>query len=466
MLYQILSGLEANTTYSLQATIACSDGSSSLPSNRISAQTLPNCLGRGDRCEVGGPASCCEGGCILTGGPIGVCGYPPSPPPPSPPPPPLSGYIFTFAGNGTLGFSGDGSSATSAGLFYPGGIAIDTFGNVYIADTYNSRVRKVFPNGTITTFAGNGTAGNHTYPPAGPAGGPPLPLPANYTLPNNTLSVVGDGGPATNAAIYLPSDIAIDTSGNVYISDQINARVRKVTNGTITTFAGNGTTAYGGDGGPATNASLDNPSGLAFDSSGNLYISERFRVRKVFTNNDTIITYAGNGSVSIYDITFNTTTITGTYGGDGGAATSASLYSPGGLAFDAPGNLYIADNQNNRVRKVYANGTITTVAGNGTPASSGDNGPALKAALYYPSAVALDAPGNLYISTTKNVVRKVSVNGSIITTVVGNGTGLYFGDNGPATRAGLPLPAALAFENTTGNLLISAGARVRIVYGL
>jgi sugar lactone lactonase YvrE len=222
-----------------------------------------------------------------------------------------SGTITTFAGNGTQGFSGDGGPATSAGLSYPGGVAVDAAGNLYIADTSNHRVRKVSTSGTITTVAGNGTFG-----------------------------FSGDDGPATNATLSYPTEVAVDAVGNLYIADTGNLRVRKVSaSGTITTVAGNGIYGFSGDGGPATNASLVIPRGVAVDAVGNLYIADygNSRVRKV-SSWGTITTVAGNGSPG--------------FSGDGGPATSAALGYPRGVAVDAAGNLYIADTDNNRVRKV------------------------------------------------------------------------------------------------------------------
>src|SRR5271157_2250007 len=327
------------------------------------------------------------------------------------------GTITTVAGNGTHGFSGDGGSATSAsiGAF---GVAVDSFGNLYIADRDSNRIRRV-SDGTITTVAGNGTNG-----------------------------FSGDGGPATSAWLYQPHGVLVDSAGNLYIADYCNNRVRKVTGGTITTIAGNGNSGFSGDGGPATSASIFSPSGMAVDSAGNLYIADdgNRRVRKV--TGGTIATIAGNG---LYR-----------YSGDGGPSTSASLNSPNGVAVDSAGNLYIADTYNDRIRKV-SGGTITTVAGNGTNGFSGDGGPATSASLFWPYGVAVDSAGNLYIADSgNNRIRKVT--GGTITTVAGGGSGL--GDGGPATSASLALPYGVAVDSA-GNLYIAdfGNNRIRKVSG-
>jgi prepilin-type N-terminal cleavage/methylation domain-containing protein len=319
----------------------------------------------------------------------------------------MAGIITTFVGNGTGGYSGDGGPATSANLFYPYGVAVDSSGNLYIADYYNNRIRMVTAStGIITTVAGNGTEG--------------------YS---------GDGGPATSAELNNPTKSAVDSSGNLYIADYGNQRVRMVTasTGIITTVAGNGTAGYSGDGGAATSAELWGPYGVAVDSSGNLYIVEiwNFRIRKVTASTGIITTVAGNG--------------TSGYSGDNGAATSAELWTPYGVAVDSSGNLYIADYGNNRIRKVTAStGIITTIAGNGTAGYSGDGGPATSAKLHSPTGSAVDSSGNLYISEYgNNRIRKVTASGTICT-VAGNGTSGYSGDNGAATSAELHTPSDIA----------------------
>ena len=321
-----------------------------------------------------------------------------------------TGVLTVVAGNGTPGFSGDNGPATLAQLDYPYGLAVDSAGNLYIADFFNNRIRKV-SNGVITTVAGTGTYGN-----------------------------IGDNGPATSAWLSRPRAVAIDAAGNLYITDSLNYRIRKVSNGVITTVAGNGTYGYSGDGGPATSAQLNQPIGITVDSAGNLYFADNGNevVRKVA--NGVITTVAGNGTAG--------------YGGDGGPATSAPLAYPYGVTVDSAGNLYIAEVSGRRVRKV-ANGVITTVAGNGTAGFSGDGGPPASAELYQPYGIAVDPAGSLYIAEYYGYrIRKVS--GGVTTTVAGNGTPGYTGDNGPATSAQLYFSNGVAVDSS-GNLYIVDG---------
>ena len=325
-----------------------------------------------------------------------------------------NGVITTVAGNGTPGFSGDNGPAISAQLAQPFGLAVDSAGNLYIADWGNSRIREV-SNGVITTVAGNGTC-----------------------------CLLNDNGPATSAQITLPEDIAVDSAGSLYISDFVHHSVRKVSGGVITTVAGNGTQGYSGDNGPAISAELAGPYGIAVDAASNLYIGDApaNRVRKV--SGGVITTVAGNGLPG--------------YSGDNGPAASAQLNYPYGVSVDAAGNLYIADSNNYRIRKV-SGGMITTVAGNGTTGFGGDNGPATSAQLQ-PTGVAVDAAGSLYIADAlNNRIRKVS-NG-VITTVAGNGTPAFSGDNGPATNAELYLPYGVAVD-AASNLYIADTFNYRI----
>jgi sugar lactone lactonase YvrE len=377
-----------------------------------------------------------------------------------------NGIITTVAGNGTTVYSGDGGMATNAGLNWPYGVALDASGNLFIADQYNSRIRKVSTNGIITTVAGGGVRDGGMATDAGLYRPDDVAVDASGNLfiadegnsrirkvstngiittvvGNGTPAYAGDGGAATNAELCYPECVAVNAFGCLFIADSGNYRIRKVdTNGVIMTVAGNGAWGYSGDGGAATNASLDSPYGVEVDASGNLFIADEGdgRIRKVSTNG-IITTVAGNG--------------TNGYSGDGGAATNASLYAPAGVALDASGNLFIADYFNDRIRKVSTNGIITTVAGNGTGGYSGDGGAATNAELNYPRGVALDAFGNLFIADAINQrIRKVSTNG-IITTVAGNGTyGFYSGDGGPATNAGLRSPSGVAVD-AFGNLFIA-----------
>ncbi len=326
-----------------------------------------------------------------------------------------TGILTLVAGNGTPGFSGDNGLAIGAQLYNPGGVAVDSAGNVYISDGGNYRVRKV-SNGVITTVAGNGTPGSG-----------------------------GDNGSATSAQLYNPGGVAVDSAGNLYIADQFNFRVRKVSNGVITTVAGGGLSLA--DNVPATSAELNYPMGVAVDSADNLYIA-------VASNNFVpgLIRDVTNGIIS-------TVAGGGTSGGDNVPATSAALGYLLGVAVDSAGNLFIADTSNNRIRKV-SNGVIATVAGNGGPFFSGDNGPATSAQLWYPGDVAVDSAGNLYIADTlNNRIRKVS-NG-VITTVAGGGACCFSGDNGPATSAQLYNPQGVAVDSA-GNVYIADSENYRV----
>jgi uncharacterized protein (TIGR03437 family) len=345
--------------------------------------------------------------------------------------------ITTVAGVNNQGYAGDGGPATSASLSDPEGLVVDSSGNIYFADKGNYAVREVNTGGTINTVAGPGSL----------VFGAPL----------------GDGGPATSANFSWTSSlfvgVAMDAAGNLYISDSGHGRVRKInTAGIITTVAGNGTPGSGGDGGPATSASLFAPAGVAVDAAGNLYIADPTvgRVRKVDTSGN-ISTVAGTGTVG--------------YSGDGGPATSAQILPPIGLAVDAKGNLYIAESGAGvpHVRKVDTSGIITTFAGSGSSAGfSGDGGPAVNAQLNTLAGLAVDQAGNLYIADAGNYrVRKVDTSG-IITTVAGNGQIDLGGngDGGAATSAALQ-PSGLAFD-AAGNLDVSdysAGRIRRIAFG-
>jgi len=300
------------------------------------------------------------------------------------------GVITTVAGTGTQGFSGDGGAAISAQLFHPQGVAIDGGGNLYIVDTGNYRIRKVTPAGIISTIAGNGTNGSS-----------------------------GDGAAATSAQL-LPTAIAVDGVGNLYIGDANHERIRMVTlAGTISTIAGNGTAGFTGDGGAATSAELNEPQGVAVDPTGNVYIADfvNHRIRKV-TPSGVISTFAGNGTVGS--------------GGDGGAATSAALQSPLGVFADNQGNLYLADATGSRIREVNTSGIISTVAGTGTQGFGGDGGLATLAEVNSPYTLAVDSVGNLYIGDLNNhrvreVIYQATVPppGQADTPTISPGTGTY-----------------------------------------
>jgi sugar lactone lactonase YvrE len=433
-----------------------------------------------------------------------------------------SGTLTRVAGSGVFGFGGDNGPATQAKLAAPIGISLDSAGNIYIADSNNHRIRKV-TNGVITTVAGNGTMG-----------------------------FSGDQGAATDARLRLPDSVAVDAAGNLYINDRGNQRVRKVTNGVITTVAGGGSSLD--DDVPAADARLQNPQGVVVDAAGNLYIPDFFgfhgRIRKIADG--MITTIAGGGSdlgdtVSAYDarigpeitaITVDSagslyfgdtsmvnppdygyrirkladgviTTLAGNNGeyGVDGPVTQVGVSFPGGLAVDAAGNLFLAEEDTSLVRKIsdgvittlagggrfsedgpadgaqiepsgiavdsagdvyfaeiYAqrvrklsHGLITTVAGNGTSGENSDNGPAGDATLHFPGAVAFDGSGNLYIADVERI-RKVSKDG-VITTVAGGGSDS--GDNVPATSAFLVLPFRFAVDSS-GDVYISQPAANRI----
>ena len=290
-----------------------------------------------------------------------------------------TGTITTIAGTGAEGFAGDGGAATSAVLDTPTGVAVDTSGNIYIADSHNNRIRKV-SGGTITTVAGTGTAG-----------------------------FGGDNAAAIAASLSLPSAVAVGPGGSLYIADTNNHRIRMVTGTTITTVAGNGEELYAGDGGTALAASLDLPTGVAVDTSGKVYIADRHnqRVRMVDTSGN-ISTVAGSGAV----------TFAGGFSGDGSNGTAAMLSKPSGVSVDPSGNVYIADTDNQRIRRL-GSGTIVTVAGSGDQGFGGDGGPAAAAILNSPKAVAPDASGNVAIADKLNErVRAISPGGTTGTIVL------------------------------------------------
>lgn len=335
-----------------------------------------------------------------------------------------TGKISTIAGNGVFGYSGDGGPATQGSLEQPWGVTYDSAGNLYISDASACVVRKVDTHGTITTYAGNGTCG-----------------------------FSGDKGPATQASLNFPTGVITDPARNLYVSDLNNHRVRRVNSaGAITTIAGNGQPGFSGDGGPATQAAINNPGGLGYQS-GVLYIggnAGKSRVRMV--SNGTINTFAGSGygydgdnhdplstqfanpagvlplagGLFGFADRFNARvrllsggvikTVGGGYLGDGSVATSAALVEPENVAFDTHGNAYVADADGNRIRKVDTKGKITTVAGTGVSGYTNDGGLATQAELDFPYGVAVDASGNIFIADNFNgVIRKVDTAGTINT---------------------------------------------------
>ena len=310
------------------------------------------------------------------------------------------------------GYTGDGGPATSARLNGPFSVAVDSSGNLYIADEFNSLIRFVSAStGIITTVAGAGSAGA------------------------TTSGYEGDGGAATSAELNGPEGVALDFFGNLYIADSSNCVIREVTNGTINTIAGNNAAGCGfsGDGTPGTNAQLNVPSGLALDAAGNLYIADTKNnaIRELRAADQTMLTVAGR------------------------SITRTQLNRPDGLAIDASGNIYIADTGANVIRKLAPNSsTLTTVAGTGGAGFSGDGGPATSAQLNSPKGVAVDSSGNIFIADSlNNRIRVVLPNGNIYT-VAGNGGVGYSGDGGPATSAHFFFPSGVT-TTLSGNVYVA-----------
>jgi gliding motility-associated-like protein len=318
--------------------------------------------------------------------------------------------ITTIAGIiGAHGYTGDGGPATSAKLSSPQFVAADNAGNVYITDQGNYVIRKVSPAGIISTVAGNGALGY-------------------YDNKSN-------GKQATSVSIGFPDGIAVDKAGNLYIADNSDNLILQVnTSGIISLYAGTSNAGNSGDGGPATAAMLYRPMALAVDNSGNLYISEAgINIIRKVNAAGIISTFAGNGSNG--------------YSGDGGQATLASIGYPWTLATDNLGNVYIGDNKFAVIRKVNAAGIITTMAGTGKSGYSGDGGPAIIAQLDPIMQIAADNAGSVYITDFENyTIRKIDA-GGIITTFAGTGQLGYSGDGGPAILAQLTSPAGIAADN-------------------
>ena len=329
--------------------------------------------------------------------------------------------ITTFAGNGMAGNTGDGGPATSAKINYPIGGVFDKYGNYYMAmGTIGNTIRKIDTAHVITTVAGITGLGGFS----------------------------GDSGLATAAKLKNPQGVTVDTNGNVFIADATNHRIRKIdiSTGIITTVAGNGVVGNSGDGGLAIAASIDNPLDVCTDRFGNLYIADANgnRVRKVNAAG-IITTFAGNGNYI--------------YGGDNGLADTSAIGSVRGICSDDTGNIYIASTQA-RLLKVNTQGIITTIAGTGTGIYSGDGGPAINAELI-PFKVAWDKFGNIYIADENSKrIRKVNSQG-IISTVTGNGIAAYSGDGGPADSAQVKDPSGVCVDKC-GNLYIADAFDVRV----
>ena len=328
----------------------------------------------------------------------------------------LSGTIFlnaqiitTVAGNGTPGFSGDGGQATSAQIGSSIGIVVAPNGVMYISDG-NNRIRKVDASGVITTFAGTGVSG--------------------YS---------GDNGPAASAKLNSPAGLAFNSQGDLFIADYQNHCIRKITmsTGIITTVAGTGSLGFSGDGSLATLAQLSSPTGVGFDASDNMYIADQgnARVRKVDHLTGIITTVAGNG-------------VTG-HNGDGGQATSAAIGNVYDVKCDLSGNIIFSEVMNHYIRKVdMTTGIISSICGSGTATYFGDGGPASAASVSAPEGIVIDGGGNIFIAELNNDrIRKIDAATGTITTVAGNGMYSYSGDGGPATSAGM-WPDAVAVSGT------------------
>lgn len=378
------------------------------------------------------------------------------------------GLIHTVAGTGTAGYNGDNQTAVTAQLNQPWGLAVDSSNNLYIADQFNSRVRKV-SNGGITTIAGNGTLGTAVD---GPATATPLGTPFGLTVDSsgnvyitdiglfwaikisatgNLSHVAGNGpgtvdfgysdGAATGSYLDYPAGLAVDGSGNLYITELNGNRVRQVAAGNLSTFAGK--LHYAGDGGPAVSALLNYPIDVALDGKGNAFITDsaNYRIREVLTNG-TINTVAGTGIPDTPD--------------DGSQASSAPLPDMWAMANDASGNLYLATTH--KVLEISAAGVVSTVAGTGGFGDTGDGGPANKATFEFLTGIAVDGAGNIYVADSEtNRIRKISAADGSISAFAGTGKTGYFGDNGPAASAMLNLyysyPAPMAVD-AHGNVYI------------
>jgi len=299
------------------------------------------------------------------------------------------------------------TSATTIPLILPTAIVFDPQGNLYLAETASHVIRKVDPNGIITTIAGTGTQG-----------------------------FSGDNGQATAAQLDSPQGVALDAANNIYIADTHNDCIRKITaaTGIITTIAGTGTQGFSGDNEPAIAAHLNLPTALAFDTTGNLYFADtqNHRIRKITATTGIITTIAGTGTQG--------------FSGDNEPAIAATIDSPTGLAVDVTGNIYIADTHNHRIRRIDTTGTITTIAGS-TSGFSGDNAPASAASLALPHGLTLDATGNIYIADTANHrIRRIDATTGTITTIAGQGTQTFSGDGSPATSASLDTPRTVTLN--------------------
>lgn len=336
--------------------------------------------------------------------------------------------ITTIGGTGVAGYCCDNGPATNAQVNVPEALCLDKHGNIYIADGFNHRIRKIdISTGIITTVAGNGNPG-----------------------------FSGDDSLAINATLLVPEAVFADTSDNIYIADALNDRIRKVTvtTGVITTIAGNGLIGSAGDGGLATNAQFSLPVGLYIDNVNNIFIAdyENNKIRKVSASTGIITTIAGNGSAG--------------YSGDGGLAINARLSGPLRLFGDSAGNIFICDQWNHAIRKVNAvTGIITTIAGNGTAGYTGDGGLAIHATLNQPSGIFIDKRDNIFIAEYGNaVIRRIDGTSGIISTVAGTGTPGFGGDGGPPTGAQLRCSGVFLDSNGTIYIADIDNNRIRKVF--
>ncbi|QDU22745.1 NHL domain-containing protein [Urbifossiella limnaea] len=338
--------------------------------------------------------------------------------------------ITAAAGTGEKGFAGDGGPATKAKLDQPFDVAFDRAGHLYFSDTFNHRIRKVdAKTGVITTVAGCGKKSYH-----------------------------GDGGPATAAGLNEPYGVELDADSNLYIVDRLNFVVRRVDGktGVITTVAGNGKAAYGGDGGPATQAGLKEPNGICLDGKGKLYIADvaDHRVRVVDLKTGIITTLCGTGK--------------GARAGDGGPFKEASLLGPRAVAIGPDGKLYVVERNGNCVRRIdLTTGTIERFAGTGVRGYTGDGAAALDATFDGPKEIDIDKAGNVYVVDTENeAIRRIDAKTRVVTTVAGRGRTKTpgQGDGGPATAATLGRPHGVAVGPDGGLYIGDTNAhRIRVV---
>ncbi len=350
------------------------------------------------------------------------------------------GTITTVAGKSPSGYSGDGGPAREAAMNEPRMLTFDGAGTMYIVDTFNQVIRRVGADGVITTIAGHATG----YVPRKDAD-----CKANFS---------GENVPARDATMSCPHSAAVAANGDLYIADSANHVIRKVeqASGLITTFVGEGgKNGDDGDGGPANAAHIDGPKGIVFDANWNLLIADsgNDRIRRVDARTGIITTIAGTGEAGI--------------SGNGGPATAAQISEPRTLAVAPDGSIYFTEPKENIVRKIDPNGIITLFAGTGKAGFSGDGGPADKAQLNFNRGVNVDGAGTVWIADSLNQrIRKVDANG-VITTAAGNGKACYYssnnncGDGGPATTAGFAVPRAMEFDDA-GNLFVADTFNERI----